>query len=130
MPPAASFVYELLASESRFLSESAKAELPELGTNLCIIYSALSAKAIESNEKMWKMMPKLHLFDHLCGWQAVEAGNPRFYWTYADEDLVGLLCECAQSCHVRALAPFGALQVAACILLVSELLGFASDDKN
>ena len=54
--------------------------------------------------KLWKMNPKLHLFDHLCCWQAVEVGNPRFYWTYSDEDLVGLLIEVAESCHPTTLA--------------------------
>ena len=96
--------YQLLASESQFLSEGAKAELPVLGSNLAIIYSALSAQAIERNERMWKMMPKLHMFDHLCQWQAIEVGNPRFFWTYTDEDLVGLLVECARSCHIKTVA--------------------------
>ena len=50
-------------------------------------------------------MPKLHIFVHLCEWQAGEFGNPRSYWTYADEDLVGLLVECAQSCHAKTVAP-------------------------
>ena len=96
--------YQILSNESQFLSPAAKAELPKVGSNLAILYSALSAKAIASNDKSWKMMPKLHLLDHLCSWQAIEVGNPRFYWTYADEDLVGLLIEVAESCHPKTLA--------------------------
>ena len=30
----------------------------------------------------------------------MELGNPRFYWTYSDEDLQRLAKEIAQSCHV------------------------------
>ena len=49
--------------------------------------SALATKACNERVKLWKMMPKLHIFVHLCEWQAVEVGNPRSYWTYADEVL-------------------------------------------
>ena len=31
-------------------------------------------------------------------------GNPRCYWTYADEDMVGHMIEVAQSCHPVTLA--------------------------
>jgi hypothetical protein len=97
--------YEILQEESHLFSPAAKAEIASLGPKLCIIYSGLSAKFLADREKFFKMMPKLHLFDHLCSWQALEIGNPRSYWTYADEDLVGLLIECAESCHVKTLAP-------------------------
>ena len=45
------------------------------------------------------MVPKFHLFQHLCEIQFQIKGNPRFFWTYADEDLVGHMKEIAQSCH-------------------------------
>ena len=96
--------YEILNEESQCFSPSANAEMASLGSKLCIIYSGLSSKYLADRERFFKMMPKLHLFDHLCSWQASEIGNPRSYWTYADEDLVGLLVECAQSCHVKTLA--------------------------
>ena len=31
-------------------------------------------------------------------------GNPRYWWCYSDEDLVGLLIDIAESCHVNTLA--------------------------
>ena len=96
--------YTIIASQSMFLTKEAKEALPELGRNLAILYSGLAAKSAAAHSKMWKMMPKLHLFVHLCEWQAVEIGNPRSFWTYADEDLVGLLCEVARSCHPATLA--------------------------
>ena len=50
-------------------------------------------------------MPKFHVFVHLAEWQAVEVCNPRVYWTYVDEDLVGCLVEVAESCHASTMAP-------------------------
>ena len=50
------------------------------------------------------IMPKLHLFQHLCAHVAPIWGNPRFYWTYADEDLVGHMVDIAASVHPRTLA--------------------------
>ena len=41
---------------------------------------------------------------HLCEWQGPELGNPRFYWTYSDEDMVGTMVEVAESCHASTMA--------------------------
>ena len=51
------------------------------------------------------MTPKIHLVLHLAEWQAPVWGNPSYYWTYADEDLVGLMIEVAESVHVLTLCP-------------------------
>ena len=96
--------YELISHQSMFLSDDAKAEVSRLGPRLAMIYASLAEQAATGRVKMWKVNPKLHLFDHLCSWQAVEVGNPRFYWTYSDEDLVGLLIEVAESCHPVTMA--------------------------
>ena len=96
--------YGIVSSESMFVTASAKEKSPKIGRNLAIIYSALAEQTLASHTRMWKMHPKLHLFVHMCEWQAVEVGNPRFYWTYSDEDLVGLPVEVAQSCHSKTLA--------------------------
>ena len=65
----------------------------------------MAAESAAARVKMWKMNPKLHLFDHLCDYQAGEGLNPRSFWTYVDEDLVGLLVEVAESCHPVTTAP-------------------------
>ena len=96
--------YGIVSSESMCLTASVKEKLPVVGRNLAIICSALAEPALASHTRMWKMHPKAHFFVHMCEWQAVEVGNPRFYWTYSDEDLVGLLVEVAQSCHPKTLA--------------------------
>ena len=96
--------YEILASEGQFMTAAAKTELPALGTNLCVVYSQLAAEAAAKRQKFWDMTPKVHIFQHLCEWQAPEVGNPRFYWVYADEDLVGHMIEVAESSHARTMA--------------------------
>jgi len=96
--------YSILNNESMFLSEVARRRLPEVGRQLAVLYSQLAESAARAGERMWKMHPKLHLFVHLCEWQSLEWGNPRYYWTYADEDLVGLLTEVGASCHPTTLA--------------------------
>ena len=86
------------------MSPGAKAEIPVLGRILCEMYCVLSKQAFDARQRKWNMNPKLHLFLHLAEWQAVELGNPKFYWVYADEDLVGKMIECCRSCHPLTVA--------------------------
>ena len=90
-----------------FLSPAAKSEIKDLAANLVILYNALSSEAANSQLKRWKFAPQFHLFCHLCEIQAQTLGNPRTFWTYADEDLVGHLIEVARSCHPSTVAETG-----------------------
>ena len=96
--------YEVIGSESMFLSDDAKRLVPGIGLRLGVLYAQLSREARIAGVKAWKVTPKLHLFQHLCEHQSVLFGNPRFYWTYADEDMVGHLVEVGATCHPRTLA--------------------------
>lgn len=96
--------YELLESEPMFLSAAAKEEIALLGSRFCDLYSHLAGESFDAGMRMWKGSPKLHLFQHLCEWQAPEYGNPRFFWTYADEDMIGQMCKVAESCHPRTMS--------------------------
>ena len=96
--------YTIVHSDGMFMQPEHKEELPGLGRRLMQIYGQLSAEALSAGRKLYKISPKHHLFVHLCEWQAVEMGNPRYYWTYADEDLVGSMIEVAECCHPRTLA--------------------------
>jgi len=86
-----------------FLSEAARTELPKVGYQLCNIYAKLAREAFDSGVTAWKLAPKLHVFQHLCEWQSLSFGNPRFWWTYPDEDLVGHIIEVAKSTHPRTM---------------------------
>ena len=71
--------YDIINYEGMFLSEKAQTELPEIGRTLCVLYGQLSKEASGEAVRLWKCSPKHHLCLHLCKWQALESGNPRFY---------------------------------------------------
>ena len=96
--------YRLVQQGSRHIAPSDLGQLPNLCQTLCCAYAHLAHEAIQSGTQAWKLKPKMHLFQHLCHTQAHEFGNPRFYWTYADEDMVGQMIEVARSCHPSTLA--------------------------
>ena len=87
-----------------FLDDIAKQRLPKLGQRMCGLYAQLAADSLAAGVKHWKMTPKVHLLLHLCEWQGPSVGNPRFFWVYSDEDLVGCMIEVAESCHPRTMA--------------------------
>ena len=92
--------YSLLDTQGMFLDDAAKDRFPKLGFRLCGLFAQQAAEAYAAGRKQWKMSPKVHLLLHLLEWQAPSTGiNPRFFWVYADEDMVGLMVEVAQSCH-------------------------------
>eukprot|EP00959_Pyramimonas_sp_CCMP1952_P017744 376491-Pyramimonas_sp.AAC.1 len=82
----------------------AQTAIAETCEQLVSIYAKLSAMAFRAKEKTWKMNPKLHLYIHLCVDQIPEIGNPRYFWTYGDEDLVGRLISIAEGLHPRTVA--------------------------
>ena len=86
-----------------FLSEAVRIEIPVLGNQLMGMYVQLSVMAAFRHMQLWKMSPKMHLFLHLCIHQAPLYGNPRFYWTYGDEDLAGRLITMADKLHPETL---------------------------
>ena len=99
--------YFILHQEQLFLSQGARDELADLGLEFARQYAVLAKRAFDSGFKLWKMSPKLHMFMHLCIIVSTPHGifiNPRFYWCYADEDLVGQLIEVAETCHASTVA--------------------------
>ena len=97
--------YTTIHDEAMYMTATATEYCTTIGRQLCAIYAQLSNEACRRKEKVWKAVPKFHLFAHLCEWQIPQLGlNPRYYWCYADEDLVGSLIETAQSCHPASLA--------------------------
>ena len=97
--------YDIMNAQGMFLDADAKERLPKLGDRMCKLYALLSREALVARQKAWKMVPKVHLLLHLCIDQAPSVGNPRFFWVYADEDLVGSMIEVAESCHASTMAP-------------------------
>ncbi len=54
-----------------------------------MIYSDFNKKA--TSDKFWRRKPKFHLMIHLAEKQIYESGDPSKFWSYADEDFVGLV---------------------------------------
>ena len=97
--------YELISGPDMFLGADETREIAAVGLRVGVLYAQLADDALARGVKGWKVSPKLHLFQHICEWQAAEYGSPRFWWTYADEDMVGHMIECGSTCHPRTLAP-------------------------
>ena len=95
--------YVILKSNGMFLPSDAINEIASIGKNLVILYNALSTESAANQVKTWKFTPKFHLWIHLCEIQAA-LFNPRCFWTYSDEDLVGQIIEVAQTCHPSSVA--------------------------
>ena len=95
--------YNIVSSQSQFLTPAAKEELPAIGQEVADYYSKLASEAFDAGKKLWKESPKLHLWEHLTQFQCINFGNPRYYWTYPDEDLVGAMIEIAETCHPNTL---------------------------
>ena len=100
--------YDILSEQSQTLSAEAKEELPKLAQKLAEWYAQLSASRFSDENRLWKVQPKLHLFEHLLEITAILYGNPRYFWCYADEDLVGQMVDIAETCHPATL-PFSVL---------------------
>ena len=99
-------IYKAMEAEPIVSALPAKVSLAREALQLHKFYNVLSTAALDSGRKGYKIMPKLHLLLHLFDWQVREPGlNPRSYWCYAEDDLVGSLVEIAQSCHALKLAP-------------------------
>jgi len=49
------------------------------------------------------LRPKWHIMLHACD-RISHFGSPRYYWTYKDESINGVVAKIARSCHRRAWA--------------------------
>ena len=97
-------VYDIMATGSMFLSPAALDAFRQAGQQMVLLHSKLHADCFSLGERRWKFPPKAHLIDHLVTIQAPRWGNPSYCWCYGDEDLVGLVIDCAQSCHSKTCA--------------------------
>ena len=95
--------YTIINTASQFFNADQIGEMGWLSRTFCHIYATLSVKFYDAGTKMFKMHPKLHLFQHLCEYTA-KIGNPRYWWTYQDESLVGDCIGVANTVHPLTLA--------------------------
>ena len=92
--------YQLCENEKMYMRDPAIRRIQVIGRQICQLYAQLANEAKDRGEKVFKMTPKFHLFVHLTEWVIPSTKlNPRSYWCYGDEDLVGTLVEVAENCH-------------------------------
>ena len=97
--------YEVCAMEEPWIPTDVQDELKEGVRGFMACYNALSHEALNADMRNWKMTPKFHLFVHLIEVQLPSWGNPRYFWTYGDEDLQRIMKSVALSCHPLNLEP-------------------------
>ena len=85
------------------MSHSAAAEIADIGSHVVVLYNVQSTEAASKGIKAWKFAPKFHMWVHLCEDQA-QLMNPRMFWCYGDEDLVGQAIEVSKSVHPSTVA--------------------------
>jgi hypothetical protein len=107
--------YTLLDSESMFFSTEAKTGIHDLSNLMGNLYTQLSNIGFAFHVKLWKMSPKLYLFMHLCIDQSPIMGNPRSFYTYSDEDLIGQLIDIAKGVHPNTVAISVLFKWAVCV---------------
>ena len=67
----------------------------EASRRYCVLYAALSTRSADI--RFWKMKPKMHMFQELVEFQALDLGHPARFWTYQDESFVGEVAKLAFS---------------------------------
>ena len=103
--------YDIIHQQSLFLEQQAVDRLGFIVNIFCNLYTDLSRHYFDKDEKYFKATPKLHLFLHLAEDQVKSFQiNPKQFWCYADEDLVGQLVEIASATHPSSLAELGLIK--------------------
>lgn len=77
---------KLLYRANRFLTEEEKQSLRFLGNLFATTYVKLAHSAIAQCKLLWRCVPKLHLFVHICSCK--RHSNPVYSATWMDEDFL------------------------------------------
>ena len=94
----------LMSTQSHFLTDAALEEFKKAGQRMLLLHVDLHTEAVGQLRSFWKLTPKAHLVDHLVTHQSAEWGNPAYWWSCGDEDLVVMVIDIAQACHPAAMA--------------------------
>ena len=93
--------YGLLEACTRHMSCDCRREMAKFSREICSFYATLSSQHAPN---AWRLTPKFHLLLHLVEVQIPQWGSPRFFWCYADDDLIGQVIDVASSCHPSTMA--------------------------
>lgn len=62
-------------------------------------YVALAAEALQNNELIWALRPKLHAMSHVILGVEADSRNPKYFSCFLDEDFLGKVVKVAAKCH-------------------------------
>lgn len=82
------------------LKDFSATRLDAAARRMAVLYCSLEKEQVDAGiSKRWRVKPKLHLFQELCHHLCLERqrGNPRNFWTYADESHGGIMRQVAKS---------------------------------
>ena len=86
----------------RFLPTEEAEELASLTEKILSYFNALAEHCVKLGKKLWKFLPKMHMFTHM-GYDQAKKANPRRVHCYSDEDLVGKMKLICRRCHPMSL---------------------------
>ena len=66
-------------------------------------YNALALLALRRGQRLWKLVPKHHMFMHMI-WDMSPVANPRTVHNYLDEAMIGHLKHIGAACHPSAIS--------------------------
>lgn len=81
----------LLELYPQYLSEEQADHLSDAGVSALHCFLASANEAVSQHVFAWLVLPKLHVFHHVCIDVKVERYSPRWYHAYSGEDFMGLL---------------------------------------
>ena len=89
-----------------YLTDNQIRQLQFHGQTFLITYQHLAATSYFQGTCLWSLKPKLHQFQHALKDLWVDRLNPRLYWCFGDESMIGILKRSAAKVH-RSTSAFG-----------------------
>ena len=83
----------------RFFDDSMVERLLTSGQMFMKGYQALAKAAVASRVSRWRVVPKFHYFCHFLLDLPKDGCNPKFWWTFGDEDFMGRIGRIVYKCH-------------------------------
>ena len=91
---------QVLDEAGRWMQDDEIASAMSAGELFLDCFSELAALALQANEALWKIRPKLHYMCHSVA-DLASGWNCRFDHCFMDEDFVGKMASLGRQCHRR-----------------------------
>ena len=89
-------LYDIMHSSGLVVPEASHLQMVEASDKFLLHYNWLSKAAVQNTIKMWLVVPKFHYHYHLV--EGFWGLNPKYFWCYGGEDLVGRASTLCHSC--------------------------------